>query len=126
MTSVESPLSVFGSLSVYNITANSLKESFAFDRINEGHITLTNVSNFDDIFHMSNTVKESNPNTVIVITGKSCKLLTTERVKRSIHSSKKASNFLIQTKAILFSADTAPSLKVNYIFTLYIVKILHN
>ncbi|XP_011298466.1 uncharacterized protein [Fopius arisanus] len=75
---VDSPLSVFETLSMYN---QSVEE---FDTVLEGQLIFTKATDLDAIAGTFNMIKESSPNLIGVLTGGSCSYSRSERVRRAV------------------------------------------
>lgn len=108
LTSVESALSVFENLSPYNITVEDDLES-----ITEGQLALIQINDLNAVPDIYNMVRESTPNLIVALTGKSCGYATLERVKRVSGSVNNTKHLIINQTEILFYADKNPLIKFN-------------
>ena len=85
LPAVESPLSTFENLRLYNVTVEEELES-----VSDGQLIITKAADLDDVSETFNMVKESSPNLVAALTGKSCIYSRSERVRRAVNDSTQA------------------------------------
>ena len=110
LPSVEFGLSVFENLSSYNVTIGDDLES-----VPEGQLVLVQVTDLNAIPEIYNMVKESSPNLIVALTGKSCGYSSSERIKRQAPPRSDSLHLIINDdKKIRFYADKSPSIKVYY------------
>lgn len=79
LPAVVHPLSAIKDLPLYNQTST---EDADTDSIPDGQLVIKPVANLDSIFGLYNAIKNSSPNLVVVLTGKSCNYRRLERTKR--------------------------------------------
>ncbi|XP_015112995.1 uncharacterized protein LOC107038412 [Diachasma alloeum] len=91
LPAVQSPLSVFENLSSYN---QSVEEEL--DTVSDGQLIITKATDLDSVFETFNMIKESSPNLIAALTGRSCSYSRSERVRRAAEA--KADN---QTEFII-------------------------
>ncbi|XP_063988750.1 V-type proton ATPase subunit S1 [Diachasmimorpha longicaudata] len=76
---VQSPLSVFENLASYN---KSVEEEF--DTVSDGQLIITKATDLDSVFETFNMIKESSPNLIAALTGRSCSYSRSDRVRRAV------------------------------------------
>lgn len=109
--SVVSALPAFENLPSYNVT---VEDDFVY--ITEGQLVEVPINDISAIPEIYNVIRESSPNLVVAMTGKSCSYSSSERIKRAADDSPKAepAPFIVRPEdKILFYADKTPVLKVR-------------
>ncbi|XP_003708609.1 uncharacterized protein LOC100880959 [Megachile rotundata] len=98
---VEEAVNTLEDLSSYNQTYNDYVDS-----VSDGQLLIMPISNLDVIPETYKTIKESSPNLIAVLTGKSCSYRRFERVKRADTDDKeKLQNFTVTMDRVLMYAS---------------------
>lgn len=77
MGQVESPFEILNNLPTHNVTMID-----SVDYVMNSQVVLTEVENLDSVVKTYQTVKDSSPNVIGVLTGRECKFAVNERSKR--------------------------------------------
>lgn len=96
-------------LSSYNQTYNDY-----IDSVSDGQLLIMPINNLDVIPETYQTIKDSSPNLIALLTGKSCSYRRSERVKRAATSANDTSDpFIVSSGRVLLYSSRALSVKVN-------------
>ncbi|KAL7289921.1 hypothetical protein TKK_0016308 [Trichogramma kaykai] len=113
LPSVESALSVFENLSLYNISYSTERD---LDSVSEGQLAILQVSDLNAIPEIYNLLRELSPNLKVALTGKTCSH-TNDRIKRQAVDNEKVEKapvpVIVSEPGILFYSGQAPMIKIN-------------
>ena len=117
LPAVESPMSVFENLPSYNLTMDDDLETVA-----DNQLAIVAATDLDRIPEIYNSMRESSPNLIAALTGRSCIYSRSERVRRAASEN---GTFLFFNKSdgeVLLYASQYPSIKVrNYFLKIYFI-----
>lgn len=108
LPAVDSPLYAFENLSFYNYSTKVKPEL-----ISDGQLVVTRVTDLNAIFETYKTVRESSPNLITVLTGRSCSYGRSERTRRDTSVRDDTSKFLVSTDRVLLYSSEGLHLKVS-------------
>ena len=98
LPAVESPFSVLENLPSYNSTDG------------ENQLEIIEATDFESIAEVYNTLRESSPNVVAALTGRSCIYSRSDRVKRSVEND---TSVFFNKSSVLFYASPYPLIQVR-------------
>ncbi|XP_034193902.1 uncharacterized protein LOC117610509 [Osmia lignaria lignaria] len=105
---VEKAVNTVEDLSSYNQTYNDY-----IDSVSDGQLLIMPINNLDVIPETYKTIKDSSPNLIALLTGKSCNYRRSERVKRADTSANDTSDpFLVSSGRVLLYSSRALSVKL--------------
>ncbi|XP_054001568.1 V-type proton ATPase subunit S1-like [Hylaeus anthracinus] len=105
---VEKAVNVVEDLPSYNQTYDDYTDSKS-----EGQLSIMPITNLDIVPETYKTIKESSPNLIAILTGRSCSYSRSERVKRDTSTlSSNSSAFIASSERILLYSSQALSLKL--------------
>lgn len=112
---------MFESLSSYNVT---LEDNI--DSITEAQLAIVQTNDLNAIPEIYNMIRESSPNLIVAVTGKSCAYSSWERVRRATGNesiSAQPPGLRIQDKGVLFYSNGYPKVQVlKYHFKEYVYR----
>ena len=103
---VEEAVNAIEDFPLYNQTSTDYTDSIA-----KGQLLITPVGNLDVIPGMYQTIRDSSPNLIAILTGKSCGYRRSERLKRDAPVDKN-STFVVSSQRVLLYSSERLSLKV--------------
>lgn len=103
---VEKAVNAIEDFPLYNQTSTDYTDSIA-----KGQLLITPVGNLDVIPGMYQTMRDSSPNLIAILTGKSCSYRRSERLKRDVPTDKN-SIFVVSSPRVLLYSSGPLSLKV--------------
>lgn len=101
-------MSVFESMSSYNLTMDDDLESVA-----DNQLALVQATDLDKIPEIYSSMRESSPNLIAALTGRSCIYSRSERVRRAAAENETSLFFNSSDGEVLFYASQPPSIKVR-------------
>lgn len=107
LPAVKSPLSVFEDLSLYNQSYDD-----NVDSILDGQLVIKPIISLDTISEVYRSIKESSPNLIAALTGRSCSYSRSERVRREITASNSSDKFIVKGERVLLYSSELPYIKL--------------
>ncbi|CAL7938470.1 unnamed protein product [Xylocopa violacea] len=105
-SAVEKAVNTIEDLPMYNQTYNDY-----VDVVPDGQLLIVPINNLDIIPETYKAVKDSNPNSIAVLTGKSCSYRRSERVKRDANENTTVKPFKVSSSRVLLYSSRALLLK---------------
>ncbi|KOC63704.1 V-type proton ATPase subunit S1 [Habropoda laboriosa] len=105
---VEKAVNTVEDLPSYNQTYNDYVDS-----VSDGQLLIVPISNLDIIPETYKTIKDSSPNLIALLTGKSCSYRRSERIKRDTPGKDASKHFIVSSNRVLLYSSQPLSLKIE-------------